>query len=197
MPLPLLRNGRNVVAVEVHQTKPTSSDVSFDFALHVSEETETKSEPLRIVRNTIVKARALKGGEWSALNETFYWTEKPVAPGEVIFSEIHYHPSANDELEFIELQNISGQAVNLRGAKFTAGIRYRFSKTQNTLLSPGERLLLVKSQFDMQKALGLELPIAGVYQGSLSNQGELLELVDAAAHDGHRHVAGRLLRQRQ
>ena len=180
VPLPLLRNGRNVVAVEVHQTKPTSSDVSFDFALHVSEETETKSEPLRIVRNTIVKARALKGGEWSALNETFYWTEKPVAPGEVIFSEIHYHPSANDELEFIELQNISGQAVNLRGAKFTAGIRYRFSKTQNTLLSPGERLLLVKSQFDMQKALGLELPIAGVYQGSLSNQGELLELVDAA-----------------
>ena len=104
-----------MVAVEVHQTKPTSSDVSFDFALYVAEETETKSEPLRLDRNTIVRARALKDGEWSALNETFYWTEKPVAPGDLIFSEIHYHPSVNDELEFIELQNVSGHAVNLRG----------------------------------------------------------------------------------
>ena len=179
VPLGLLRSGRNVVAVEVHQTKPTSSDVSFDFALYVAEETETRSEPLRLDRNTIVRARALKDGEWSALNETFYWTEKPVAPGDLIFSELHYHPSVNGELEFIELQNVSGHAVNLRGARFSVGVRYRFSKTQNTLLSPGGRLLLVKSQYDMQQALGLDLPIAGVYQANLSNQGELLELVDA------------------
>jgi len=179
VPLGLLRGGRNVVAVEVHQTKLNSSDVSFDFALYVAEETEIKSESLSIDRNTIVRARTLKDGEWSALNETFYWTEKPIAPGDLIFSEIHYHPSVNDELEFIELQNVSGQAVNLRGARFSAGVRYRFSKTQNILLSPGERLLVVKSQYDMQQALGLGLPIAGVYQGSLSNQGELLEMIDA------------------
>jgi len=77
------------------------------------------------------------------------------------------------------LQNVSGHAVNLRGARFSVGVRYRFSKTQNTLLSPGGRLLLVKSQYDMQQAFGLDLPIAGVYQANLSNQGELLELVDA------------------
>ena len=74
-----------MVAVEVHQTKSTSSDVSFDFALYVAKETETRSEPLRLDRNNIVRARALKDGEWSALNETFYWTEKPVAPGDLIF----------------------------------------------------------------------------------------------------------------
>ena len=178
VPIELIREGRNVFAVEVHQTKPTSSDVSFDFAFHVMEETEIKSEPLRIGKNIIVRSRAYKDGEWSALNENFYWTHSPVALGDLIFSEIHYNPKNNDDLEFIEIQNVSGGAVNLRGARFNSGVRYQFSKTQDTILTSGKRLLLVRSQYDMLKEFGAELPVHGVYQAGLSNKGERLELVN-------------------
>jgi len=180
VPIKLFAKGNNVLAVEVHQVSLTSSDISFDLALHLEFETEAKPSPLRLERNTIVKARTLNNGEWSALTEAFFWTEQPVAPGDVIFSEVHFHPSENGQLEFVELQNISGQAVNLRGAKFTSGIRFIFSKTQDTLLPPGGRFLLARSQHDMQAALGLGVPVGGVYQGSLSNNGETLELANGA-----------------
>ncbi len=180
VPIKLFAKGNNVLAVEVHQVSLTSSDISFDLALHLEFETEAKPSPLRLERNTIVKARTLNDGEWSALTEAFFWTEQPVAPGDIIFSEVHYHPSENGQLEFVELQNISGQAVNLRGAKFTSGIRFVFSKTQDTLLPPGGRFLLARSQHDMQAALGLGVPVGGVYQGSLSNNGETLELASGA-----------------
>jgi hypothetical protein len=179
VPLELLAVGGNVLAVEVHQVNLTSSDISFDLALHLEFETDAKPSPLRLDRNTIVKARAFNAGEWSALSEAFFWTEQPVAPGDLIFSELHYNPSDNEQLEFVELRNVSGQAVNLRGAKFVSGIRFIFSKTQDTLLPPGSRFLLARSRYDMQAALGLGVPVGGVYQGSLSNTGEALELVRA------------------
>jgi hypothetical protein len=39
--------------------------------------------------------------------------------------------------------------------------------------------LLARSQYDMQMVLGLDVPVGGVYQGSLSNAGEALELAGA------------------
>ena len=176
VPVELIVVGRNVIAVEVHQVNLTSSDISFDLVLHLEFETDAKLSPLQLGRNTIVKARTLNNGEWSALTKAFFWTEQPVAPGDVIFSEVHYHPSENGQLEFVELQNVSGQPVNLRGAEFTSGIRFVFSKTQDTLLPPGGRFLLARSQHD----IGLGVPVGGVYQGSLSNNGETLELASGA-----------------
>jgi hypothetical protein len=133
---------------------------------------------LVINRNTRVKARALLNGEWSALTDTFFWVHHPVAPGDLVISELHYHPRDNAQMEFLELQNISGQAINLSGARFQTGIRYIFSSTVDTILPASGRLLLARSLFDMQKAHGLGLDIGGVYQGTLSNKGEELSLVD-------------------
>ena len=133
---------------------------------------------LVINRNTRVKARALLNGEWSALTDTFFWVHHPVAPGDLVISELHYHPRDNAQMEFLELQNVSGQAINLSGARFQTGIRYTFSSTVDTILPASGRFLLARSQFDMQKAHGLGLDIGGVYQGTLSNKGEELSLID-------------------
>lgn len=73
----LLVDGDNVIAVEVHQTSSTSSDISFNLKL-VSSEGEPGgvsptaieyTSPFTLNKSTQVKARALDGGEWSALNE--------------------------------------------------------------------------------------------------------------------------------
>src|SRR5262249_3364676 len=80
-----------------------------------------------ISANTWLRARAKNAATgWSALNEAFYTVTTPLAPGDVVFSEIHYNPQGDDDAEFVELWNPTAHAVNLRGAKFTAGLGYDF-----------------------------------------------------------------------
>jgi hypothetical protein len=87
--------------------------------------------------NTRLRARALSGNRWSALNEAFYTVTTPAAPGDIVFSEIHYHPQGDDDSEFIELWNPTTHAVNLRGTKFTTGIGYDFPDNRDTLTRAG------------------------------------------------------------
>ena len=141
-------------------------------------ETETASAPVSIHQNTWVKARALYNGEWSALTDAFFWIQRPVTKGDIVVSELHYHPRDNEQMEFLELQNVSGRAINLRGARFSSGIRYTFSNMRDTIIPAGGRYLLAKSRFDMQKTYGADFTVDGVYHGSLSNKGEELVLVD-------------------
>jgi len=133
---------------------------------------------LGISQNTVVRARSLNGATWSALQEAFFQvaTSTPVPPGAVVPSEIHYHPTGDGDAEFVELTNVSPGAVNLRGCRFTAGIEFAFSEYRDTLLAPGQRLVLVDSEFVHRGRYGWDRPIAGIYGGNLKNTGETLEL---------------------
>ena len=131
-----------------------------------------------ILQNTWLRARAKAGATWSALNEAFY-TITPLAPGDVVFSEIHYNPQGDDDTEFLELWNPTSHAINLRGAKFTAGIAYDFADTRDIPLAPGGRLILVASEYAFQKRHGLAVPVAGVYFDRLGNDGDTLTLATA------------------
>lgn len=77
--------------------------------------------------------------------------------------------------EFIELLNVSNERLNLRGITFTDGID--FTVSEDTLLDPGERVLVV---------LDIELSIQGRVIGAfandtrLNNAGETLTLTDAS-----------------
>lgn len=133
-----------------------------------------------LTENTWLRARALSGGTWSALNEAFYSTTAPLSAGDVVFSEIHFNPQGDDDTEFIELWNPTSHAVNLRGAKFTAGIRYDFADNRDIPLAPGGRVVLVASQYNFQKRYGLTPPVAGVYFDRLGNDGDTLTLANAA-----------------
>jgi len=134
-----------------------------------------------ITRNTVLKCRTLDGKQWSALNETFFQTgPSALEPGEVKITRLNSNPARDDDgAEFVELNNVGAQAVNLRGARFTQGIAYRFPDNRDTLLAPGQKLVLVKDLFRFRQRHGLDLPVAGIYSGRLKN-GEPLTLVDVS-----------------
>lgn len=139
----------------------------------------TYSAPLLLSANTLLRARCRSAaGEWSALQEAFFCpqTALPLPPGSVVPSEIHFHPTRGGELEFIELLNVSPAAVNLRGARFSAGIDYAFSEYRDTFLAPGQRLVLAASEFAFRKHYGGDRPLAGRFFGNLNNAGETVAL---------------------
>ena len=109
--------------------------------------------------HTVVKARALNGGVWSAMTEAeFVVSLVPASTANLVISELHYHPAPGGA-EFIELMNISGSAVDLSACSFTQGITYTFPTP--TFLNAGQRLVLNE----------------GSYTGGLSDGGERLTLM--------------------
>jgi hypothetical protein len=136
--------------------------------------------PVTLTQSTRVKARALSGSAWSALNEAVF-AVGPAAEG-LRVSEIMYHPldtgNPNDpNTEFIELTNIADQSINLNLVRFTKGIDYTFPSFE---LPPAGYCLIVKDIAAFQAKYGSKLAVVGEYAGSLSNGGECVELVDAA-----------------
>lgn len=66
VPAERLVSGTNCLAVEIHQTGPTSTDISFDLTLEAYRSQD--NEPIRLKDDTTVKARVFRGGQWSAVN---------------------------------------------------------------------------------------------------------------------------------
>ena len=62
--------GTNVLAVEVHQSSSTSSDISFDLMLKISRPQD--HAPVVLSKTTQVKSRVLNGSQWSALNNAHF-----------------------------------------------------------------------------------------------------------------------------
>lgn len=104
----------------------------------------------------------------------------------LVISEIMFNPPApsggeldvsteNDDFEFIEVRNVSSQAIDLTGVRFTKGIDFDFA--EGTQLAPGEFILVVKNQAAFEARYGSGLPVAGDYGGdNLSNGGEQVKL---------------------
>jgi len=197
LPLSLLRTGQNVVAVEIHQSDPGSSDISFDLTLSgVSSTpgTTNTAGPLFFAEPTVVKARARQGTEWSALNEaTFTLDLVPATSSHLVISEFCYRPadattpaeqtftSDRDEFEFIEVMNVSTNAIELTGVRFTAGILFNFPT--GSALAPGERVVVVRNKAAFAARYGNTPVGAGEYEGNLSNSGEEIGLTDATGQD--------------
>ena len=86
-------------------------------------------------------------------------TEALTKPGDVVITEIHYHPADEAEAEFVEVANVIGRPVDLDGWCI-AGFDHCFPA--GTTLSDGEVTVV-------------DGTVAG---GRLGNGGERLELVD-------------------
>lgn len=142
-----------------------------------------------------LQARAFVSGtsEWSALTQATFTTAVPPLPGDLVLTEIHYHPADPtaaeimegftdaDQFEFLEIANLSPRRLNLSGLHFAAGINFSFAGAAITELAPGGVLLLVSDAAAFQQRYGAGHPVAGAFTGTnLSNSGERLKLVDAA-----------------
>ncbi|MCP5519600.1 MAG: CotH kinase family protein [Verrucomicrobiales bacterium] len=193
IPLERLRAGRNQLAVEIHQGRPTSSDISFDLRLTASlPSTGTHvSEPLFLSAPTVLRARARQGEIWSALNEAAFTIDtEPASAANLVISEFCYRPAEpvepaetavttnRDDFEFIELLNIGEHPIDLGGVAFVEGIFHGFAP--GTLLAPGARLVVARNP----AAFAVRYPAAptptGPFDGRLGNDGERLVLRDAA-----------------
>lgn len=104
--------------------------------------------------------------------------------GPVVISEIHYHPAANADAEYLELLNVSASPVTLydaaKGAAWaiTDGIDYTFPTAPPVTMEAGERILLTRSTaaFHATHSVPPGTRVLQWTSGGLSNSGEKVEL---------------------
>ncbi|MEM9658168.1 MAG: lamin tail domain-containing protein, partial [Planctomycetota bacterium] len=115
----------------------------------------------------------------------------PHLVGDVVVSEVHYHPAAPtggslaiDQLEFVELNNRSGSVVDLSGWRLRGGVD--FDMPAGTLVEAGQSLTIVSfdpassslsSAFRAAYQMSGDAPLAGPYGGVLDNGGESVKLL--------------------
>ena len=93
-------------------------------------------------------------------------------------TELHYHPDEDDDLEFIELHNLSNRSLDLGGTKFSDGVEFTFD--DGISMPGGAYAVLVRDRVAFEARHGTDLTIIGEYgpATSLSNRGEGIELLD-------------------
>lgn len=115
-------------------------------------------------------------------NTTTYPGSPSDAQRFLVISEILFHPAANERAEYLELLNISPDTtLDLRGLRFTEGVRFDFTNATITHLAPGQRVLVVRDLGAFAATFGTNLPVAGAFAAdtALNNTGERLKLEDA------------------
>jgi hypothetical protein len=155
--------------------------------------TISSGQAVTLPDSRLVRARLRSGSEWSALQESEFYVEPPAGTGDLVISEIHYHPyeatqaekaaglalplprnlEDADLFEFVEIRNDAAGPVNMAGVRFGDGIIFTFG---NVALGAGEHAVVVRDA----EAFALRypgVPVAGVYHGALDNDGESLTLV--------------------
>lgn len=195
----LLVPGRNVLAIHGMNIEPTNVDFLIRPTLTASTVTSAGvatsalayQTPLPVSARTRILARTYLDGQWSALREL----SVPAPPLRI--SEIMYHPadpSASeitagfedaDEFEFIELTNASNQPLDLSSVRLiqvvdgdtTRGVAFDFAQSPIQELAPGAQVLVVENLDAFAARYGDGLPVAGQWQGRLSNSTETITLV--------------------
>lgn len=177
-----LKVGENMLAIHGLNDGTGSSDFLNSVELVVGENLSggvsanalEYTNPLSFSGSTVVKARTLRAGVWSAITEATFLSGPDVPT--VRITEIMYNPDGGSYLEFIELHNFGTLPVDLGRMNFR-GISYTFSP--GTLLGPGEYLVLASNNDpDRFAAQYPGTRVFGTYAGSLSNGGERLQLLD-------------------
>ncbi len=97
---------------------------------------------------------------------------------QVVINEIHYRPAEGGDLEFVEIHNFSGGAVDIGNWAFKSGIRFQFPP--GTTIAAGGYLVVCSSPSTLALRFGLAPDALFGWIGSgLDNGGEEIELVDS------------------
>jgi len=152
---------------------------------------------IRVGRTYRVRCRMKDNtGRWSYWSNAIQFVAgEPLAAGtleNLRITEVMYNPAPppppdntdNDEFEFIELENIGDETLDLTYVSFVEGVTFDFNGSSITTLALGEFVLVVrnKTAFQSRYGSGLSGKIAGEYkdnvQNNLKNGGEVVKLVD-------------------
>jgi hypothetical protein len=138
----------------------------------------------RVANDTDFRLDAALTAERIATNTVYFLTPTPGAANasgvlfpHVLINEINCNPpnAKSAPAEFVELFNPLPTAVDLSGWTFTKGISFTFPP--GIVIGPGGYLVLAQSPAVMQQQFGVAT--LGPWTGSLANDGETLELMDA------------------
>ena len=100
----------------------------------------------------------------------------PARNTNVVINEILYHPPSDEPSgEYVELCNRGEAAVDVSGWRFVEGID--FAIPAGTVI-PAKGYLAVAADANWIRAAYGDIPVVGDFDGRLSNQGEVVRLVD-------------------
>jgi len=139
----LLHDGENLLAIHGLNTPATSSDLIFSVAL---------------------EATVVEGGD-----SEYAYREELRLLDFLRITELMYHSTAGDRLDYVELCNTGAEPLDLTGLRFTDGIQFTFDSMK---LEAGQCVVVVDDLAAFQAACGTEPRIAGEYAGHLSDGGE-------------------------
>ncbi len=123
--------------------------------------------PVVLEGRAVVKARTLDGENWSALVEAVF-TPPPSYDGLTI-SEIHFNPIEGGAVEFIELANLSADAIDLAGVSISDAVECRF--VTGHALEPDATLVVVGDDLAFRERYP-DVDPAATFIGNLANSGE-------------------------
>jgi hypothetical protein len=129
--------------------------------------------PLAFSQPVLIRARAKSGDEWSALSEAVFRPENsPLA-----VTELMYHASGGNALDYIEIGNLSGETIGLSGYALDGAIEYDFETGAVSYLAPGAFLVVSKNIDQFSTAYSTNgILMAGEYSGDFDNSGETVDL---------------------
>jgi hypothetical protein len=102
-------------------------------------------------------------------------------------TEVNYHPhdsspaeiaagyDDSDEFEFIELQNIGTEPINLAGVSIVDAVEFTFG---NVTLGQDEYIVVVENELAFEVRYGNGINVEGVWSGGLSNNSDTIILLD-------------------
>ena len=130
--------------------------------------------------NTLVRTRLRDAsGNWSALDEAVFSLYAPAAAGTLVISKVHYNPPSGSTGEYLELQNVGDETLDLTGVEISGGVTFAFSGGNLLALEPGARVLVVGDIPAFTSLFGSGLPVAGQFEGNLNNAGEAIAVTGA------------------
>lgn len=102
---------------------------------------------------------------------------KAFSQSNIVITEINYNNPGNDSLEYVELYNKGGIAINLNGYYFSSGIDYVFG---NYTLNPGSYVVLSRFSSFVNSFYG----ISSIQwtSGALDNAGEKIVIKDPSGN---------------
>lgn len=187
IPKNLLVEGNNILAVEVHQNSPQSSDLSFDFRMSAS--TEGSSEEF------ISTDHNLTGVADRYIKIEAHFEEATPVTGLIINEVAAAGTEAVDEFneteDWIEIYNTSAQSIELGGLYITdnlqSKLKHQIIQGSETLINPGEYKLIWADNQAGQGALhtNFRLSADGEQAGLYQMVGSDLIVIDEISFSAH------------
>ena len=136
-----------------------------------------------------ITARSRSGASWSAPASAVFVTDaSDPLPGDLILSEVHYHPASptnsedadagrtSADFEFIEILNRSTRKISLLACGLQGAVTFSFLHGSQWSLEPGGRIVAVASKAAFSSRYGPGIRTAGEFEGRLPDRGGSLQL---------------------